>query len=117
MPKQFNPKKGYISSSNHKIVGDDYPFYLGETFAQGYRAKRLDNLISEAIKKAPVTLEQAKQIQRDTVTLAGLEFKQRFFSYPNVEAALCGPSVTPSHDKEIICAALEIFKVDLLSLA
>ena len=31
MPHAFNPKSGYIISANNKIIGDDYPFYLGSS--------------------------------------------------------------------------------------
>ena len=46
MPKTLNPSKGYIISCNNKIIDDDYPYFLGNLFMNGYRAKRIENIFN-----------------------------------------------------------------------
>ena len=41
MPHQLNPDCGYIISCNHKIVKDNFPYFLGNSFMNGYRAKKI----------------------------------------------------------------------------
>jgi penicillin G amidase len=45
MPHALNPEAGYTISCNHKIVPDDYPHHLGSIWMNGYRARRLTELI------------------------------------------------------------------------
>ncbi|MCB8988714.1 MAG: penicillin acylase family protein [Ardenticatenaceae bacterium] len=46
MPHALNPAAGFIVSANHKIVDEaDYPHYLGRIWRDGYRARRLEQLI------------------------------------------------------------------------
>jgi len=45
MPHALNPEQGYLVSCNHKIVPDDYPHHLGNIWMNGYRARRLTELI------------------------------------------------------------------------
>jgi penicillin amidase len=49
MPHCLNPAEGYLITSNNRIVNDDYPHFLGYTWMNGYRAKRLDDLIQERL--------------------------------------------------------------------
>ena len=46
MPFSLNPKSGLIISTNNKLIGDEYPYYLGNSFMNGYRAKRISELLS-----------------------------------------------------------------------
>ena len=50
MPHAFNPEQGYIVSANNRPVGDDYPHYLGSTWRNGFRARRLVELIEATPK-------------------------------------------------------------------
>jgi penicillin G amidase len=45
MPSALNPAHGYLINANNKIVADDYPHYLGQTWMNGYRARRLAELL------------------------------------------------------------------------
>lgn len=47
MPFALNPEIGMIISTNNKPVGDEYPYYLGNSFMNGYRTKRISELLAE----------------------------------------------------------------------
>ena len=53
MPRSKNPEKGYIVTANNKIVGDDYPHYLGLFFSTEYRVRRIAARL-ESLKAATV---------------------------------------------------------------
>lgn len=38
MPHALNPEQGYVASCNHRVIADDYPYYLGSAWVNGYRA-------------------------------------------------------------------------------
>jgi len=41
MPHALNPRQGFLVTCNHRIVPDDYPYYLGNVWMNGYRARRI----------------------------------------------------------------------------
>ena len=47
MPHTFNPAVGYVATANNKVVGDSYPYMLGNDFAPPYRADRIVQLIEQ----------------------------------------------------------------------
>ncbi|MFK7903727.1 MAG: penicillin acylase family protein [Chitinophagales bacterium] len=71
MPHSLNPEKGYVLTANNKVVGDDYPYYLGDSWMNGYRAKRLEDLIEE---KSQVSVNDCKQMQVDLYCIPGKAF-------------------------------------------
>ncbi len=73
MPHNFNPKAGYFYTCNNKIVGDDFTHELGHTWMNGYRAKRLSQLLAS---KERYSLEDFAQWQLDMICLPGLDFAQ-----------------------------------------
>lgn len=66
LPHRDGSGQGYIATANNRIVGDDYPYYLGDEFCASYRAQRITSLI-EARPKADV--EYMQQMQMDTVSV------------------------------------------------
>lgn len=71
MPHALNPKAGYFYTCNNKIVADDFPHDLGHTWMNGYRAKRLSQLLAS---KERYTLEDFATWQLDFMCLPGLAF-------------------------------------------
>jgi penicillin amidase len=53
MPHVLNPEKGYVITANHKIEPDDFPYFLGDIYMNGYRAHRLDEMIRRKEKLEP----------------------------------------------------------------
>lgn len=74
MPHSFNPEQGYIISANHRLLGDDYPYYLGSQWVNGYRAARLEQLFSRKERLSP---DDCHQFQMDWLSLPGLELKEK----------------------------------------
>lgn len=63
LPQLYNPPSGKIVSTNNKIVGDDYPYFLGVDFAPGWRAARAEELLN---KKERHTIRDMEEMQLDT---------------------------------------------------
>ncbi len=53
MPHAFNPEKGFIVTANNKIEPDNYPYFLGDIYMNGYRANRLEKMIERKEKLEP----------------------------------------------------------------
>jgi len=45
MPREYNPRRGYVVSANNQIVGQEYPYYIGLGTGNGNRAARIEQLI------------------------------------------------------------------------
>lgn len=45
LPHLYNPPSGYVATANNRVVGDDYPHYIGREYAMGDRAQRIVELI------------------------------------------------------------------------
>jgi penicillin G amidase len=71
MPHAFNPSRGYIVSANHRIVSDEYPHYLGSDFMNGYRARRLIEMIESRDR---LDAGDFAAMQLDVTTIPGLAF-------------------------------------------
>ena len=46
MPHALNPADGILVTTNHRIVGDDYPHFLGQVWMNGFRARRILEILS-----------------------------------------------------------------------
>ncbi len=71
MPHALNPTSGYIVTCNHRIIGDDYPYFLGNAWMNGYRARRIVDYIES---KSTLSLEDHRRLHVDFVCLPGVEF-------------------------------------------
>ena len=71
MPHTLNPRRGYCLNTNNKLVGDDYPYDLGTIWMNGYRARRLEQLLTA---KERLTLDDHAAMQTDVTSLPGQEF-------------------------------------------
>ncbi len=66
MPHALNPEAGFIVTANNKIVSDEYRHFLGNVWMNGYRAKRVTDLIRSQIDAGEkLTLEKCNAIMRD----------------------------------------------------
>jgi penicillin G amidase len=70
MPHALNPEVGYTISCNHKIVPDDYPHHLGSIWMNGYRARRLTELIEGQDK---LSLQDHQKFHMDVKCIPALE--------------------------------------------
>lgn len=46
LPSTFNPESGYIVTANNAVVDRNYPYLITEDWSYGYRASRIDALVS-----------------------------------------------------------------------
>lgn len=53
MPHVLNPEKGYVITANHKVEPDDFPYFLGDIYMNGYRANRLEDMMRRKEKLEP----------------------------------------------------------------
>lgn len=71
LPTILNPKEGYIATANNKVVDDEYPYHISNTWAQPYRAER----IKEVLKSdSEITVNDFMKLQTDYANLRAREF-------------------------------------------
>ena len=71
LPESYNPPSGFIVTANQRLAGDSYKYYLGNLWADPYRARRIYQLL-EANKK--VTIQDAMDIQHDIYNISYANF-------------------------------------------
>jgi penicillin amidase len=82
LPGSLNPEKGYIVSSNNAIVGDDYEYYLGKEVANGFRARRLSQIVES--RSEPITFEDVAAAIMETY---GPEAEETLAYYRGIDVA------------------------------
>jgi len=71
LPFTYNPESGYIVTANNAIVGSDYPYQIADSFAYGYRAQSIVNLIKSA--PGPIDVEYFQQMHGDNYNIGAEE--------------------------------------------
>lgn len=71
MPHALNPEKGFVVNTNNKLVPDDYPYFLGEVWMNGYRARQIEKVFHQ---KEKLSIKDFQQLHLDFTSLAGQEF-------------------------------------------
>jgi penicillin amidase len=74
LPEVVDPESGYLVTANNRIVGDSYPHHITSDWLDGYRAKRIEEML-EATEKHD--LESFEAIQKDNFSLPGAEAAAR----------------------------------------
>ncbi|HEX4977928.1 MAG TPA: penicillin acylase family protein [Nocardioides sp.] len=62
LPTVLDPDDGYVVTANQAVTGEDYPYFLGDSWAAGYRSQRIVDLI-EADEH--LSVEDMARIQLD----------------------------------------------------
>jgi penicillin amidase len=70
MPYAYNPAEGTLMSANNKVVGDDYPYLLTNDWDNGYRARRLTELLTAKQVFSP---EDFEAMQADDLVIPARE--------------------------------------------
>ncbi len=63
LPTVLNPSTGFVATANQAVTGKGYPYYLGDSWAPGYRSQRITELLQ---RQARVGVEDMSRIQLDT---------------------------------------------------
>jgi penicillin G amidase len=74
LPEVVDPECGYLVTANNRIVGDEYPHHITSDWLDGFRARRIEELI-EATEKHD--LESFEAIQSDDYSIPGIEAARR----------------------------------------
>lgn len=69
LPHALNPTQRYVVSANHKIMVEESPF-LGNVWRNGYRARRIEEMIEGGMSGS---METAVQLQQDQLSLPALQ--------------------------------------------
>ena len=74
LPEVVDPESGFLVTANNRIVGDDYPHHITSEWLDGYRARRIEQLLDAKEKH---DLESFETIQSDNLSLPGIEAARR----------------------------------------
>ena len=88
MPYAQNPTQGYLASANQKSAGPNYLPYIGSLQDPGYRARRINYLLHEAVLNGSISTTTIRQIQTDTIDTSAQSFE------PALLQALSSPLAT-----------------------
>jgi penicillin G amidase len=70
LPELTNPERGYIVTANNRIVDSSYPHHITSDWLDGYRAKRIEQMIEAADE---LDLENFRGMQTDLYSIPGDE--------------------------------------------
>ena len=71
LPLVYNPEKGFIVTANNPVASRNYPYLLGTSFAYGFRAKRITEMIEQ--NRKGISLDDVKAMHGDSLHLTALE--------------------------------------------
>jgi penicillin G amidase len=74
LPEVVDPESGFLVTANNRIVGDEYPHHITSEWLDGFRAKRIEQMLGEREKH---DLEGFAEMQTDVLSLPGLEAARR----------------------------------------
>ncbi len=66
LPYQVDPPTGYVVTANQRAVPLDYPYYVAWDWAYGFRAQRIEDLLTARLAQGPVAVADMVVIQLDT---------------------------------------------------
>jgi len=74
MPGTADPDRGFLVTANNRIEPDDFPHHISSDYLDGYRARRIEELITS---RAEHDLESFESMQTDMHSIPGLETVHR----------------------------------------
>ncbi|MDH5163592.1 penicillin acylase family protein [Heyndrickxia oleronia] len=77
LPKTVNPKEGFISTANNKVISDDYPYHISHNWAQPYRQMRIQEVLKA---NDEITAKDMRDLQMDKKNLQAKEFVPIFLN-------------------------------------
>ncbi|MDP2950604.1 MAG: penicillin acylase family protein, partial [Chloroflexota bacterium] len=86
LPRAENPPEHFIATANNRPVGPDYPYYIGDRFDRGLRARRIrDRLLAQD----KLSFEDMQDIQFDVYVLNAERFKGHILDAAAERPDLC----------------------------
>jgi penicillin G amidase len=74
MPRVDDPGRGFLVTANNRIASDDFPHHITSDYLDGYRARRIEELIEATDRH---DLESFEAMQGDMRSIPGLETVHR----------------------------------------
>jgi len=74
LPEVVDPESGHLVTANNRIVGDEYPHHITSEWLDGFRARRIEQLLAESEEH---DVEGFEAMQSDNLSLPGLEAARR----------------------------------------
>jgi penicillin amidase len=74
LPEVIDPESGFLVTANNRIVGDDYPHHITSDWLDGFRARRIEELLRASDEH---TIDGFEAMQSDNLSLPGLEAARR----------------------------------------
>ena len=62
LPTMLDPDDGFVATANQAVIGKDYPYFLGDSWAYGYRSQRIVDLLQ---RKEKLSVADMSRIQLD----------------------------------------------------
>jgi penicillin amidase len=69
-PQSLNPQTDLLVNANNQIVPDNYPVMIAKEWPEGYRAKRIEQILAG---RAGLSFNDMRNLQQDTVSLMSQE--------------------------------------------
>jgi penicillin amidase len=74
LPEVVDPESGFLITANNRIVGDEYPHHITSDWLDGYRARRIEELLRASDEH---DIEDFEAMQSDNLSIPGLEVARR----------------------------------------
>ncbi|HMJ72252.1 MAG TPA: penicillin acylase family protein [Solirubrobacterales bacterium] len=74
LPEVVDPESGFLVTANNRIVGDDYPHHITSDWLDGFRARRIEELLGASDEH---DVESFEAMQSDNLSIPGLEAARR----------------------------------------
>ncbi len=74
LPEVVDPESGFLVTANNRIVGDDYPHHITSDWLDGFRARRIEELLRASDAH---DIESFEAMQSDNLSIPGLEAARR----------------------------------------
>ena len=74
LPRVVNPARGFLVTANNRVVDDDYPHHITSEWMTGYRAQRIEEMLSVRERHSVTDFER---MQHDFLSLPGIETVHR----------------------------------------
>ena len=74
LPEVVDPESGFLVTANNRVVGDDYPHHITSEWFDGFRAKRIEDLLLAGDEH---DLDGFEAMQTDVLSNLGLEAARR----------------------------------------
>jgi len=74
LPETVDPPSGFVVTANNRVVGDEYPHHITSDWLDGYRARRIEQLLRSGDEH---DLDDFRAMQTDVHSIPGLEVVER----------------------------------------